>query len=66
MSGFRANASVASAAVMTAGDGVPGGTNAVIFIDSADGNKLKCIFPNGDIYLAENSESGISFVNTNP
>lgn len=63
---FRINLQVASEAVMTSGDGVPGGTSAVLFIDSADSNKLKVILPNGTVATGEVVNSKLVFVSTNP
>lgn len=63
---FRINLQVASEAVMTAGDGVPGGTSGVLFIDSADGGKMKTIFPNGEVVIGEVVQGKLVFVSTNP
>lgn len=49
---FRVNAQMTTLAAIQAGGGEPGGTNAVIFIDTADNNILKALGPDGSVYVA--------------
>lgn len=63
---FRINLNVASEAVMTAGDGVPGGTSAVLFIDSAESNKLKVILPSGEVSEGLVVNGALTFPSTQP
>lgn len=54
---FRVNVQIAPLTAITAGEGKPGGTSGVIFIDSADGNKLKLVMPDGSVRTAKQGEA---------
>ncbi len=46
---FRVNIQITSSETMTSGDGVPGGTGGVLFVDSADNNELKLVMSDGTV-----------------
>lgn len=52
---FRVNIQVCSESAITAGDGTPGGTNGVLFVDK-DSKKLKLVMPDGTVLIGKTQE----------
>lgn len=50
---FRTNVQLAALADIIAGAGVPGGTQGVLFFDSAAANRLKFVGPTGAIFTVD-------------
>ena len=58
---FRVNIQITNEASITSGEGIPGGTGGVLFVDSVS-NKLKLIYPDGSSSIAKVGEVDVAFV----
>ncbi len=58
---FRLNAQLTTEAIITSGDGVPGGTGVVLFLDSENSKALKAVLPDGTVVAGRVVDGALIF-----